>query len=74
MNILELKKTKISDLTRMAKKFNIDNAGGMRKQELIFRILSCGLKWGHGARGGNNPTQQEEIWLEVSPDASILRQ
>ena len=28
MDILELKKTKISDLTRMAKKFNIENAGG----------------------------------------------
>ncbi len=60
MNILELKKTKISDLTRMAKKFNIDNAGGMRKQELIFALLQAhieknGLIYGEGT-------------LEILPD------
>ena len=60
MNILELKKTKISDLTRMAKKFNIDNAGGMRKQELIFSLLQAhieknGLIYGEGT-------------LEILPD------
>ncbi|MBC2714308.1 MAG: transcription termination factor Rho [Desulfobacteraceae bacterium] len=60
MNILELKKTKISDLTRMAKKFNIENAGGMRKQELIFSLLQAhieknGLIYGEGT-------------LEILPD------
>ena len=60
MNILELKKTKISDLTRMAKKFHIDNAGGMRKQELIFALLQAhieknGLIYGEGT-------------LEILPD------
>jgi transcription termination factor Rho len=60
MNILELKKTKISDLTRMAKKFNIENAGGMRKQELIFALLQAhieknGLIYGEGT-------------LEILPD------
>ena len=60
MDILELKKTKISDLTRMAKKFNIENAGGMRKQELIFALLQAhieknGLIYGEGT-------------LEILPD------
>jgi transcription termination factor Rho len=60
MNILELKKTKISDLTKMAKKFNIENAGGMRKQELIFSLLQAhieknGLIYGEGT-------------LEILPD------
>jgi transcription termination factor Rho len=60
MNILELKKTKISDLTRMAKKFKIENAGGMRKQELIFALLQAhieknGLIYGEGT-------------LEILPD------
>ena len=60
MNILELKKTKISDLTKMAKKFNIDNAGGMRKQDLIFSLLQAhieknGLIYGEGT-------------LEILPD------
>lgn len=60
MDVLELKKTKISDLTRMAKKFNIENAGGMRKQELIFALLQAhieknGLIYGEGT-------------LEILPD------
>jgi len=60
MNILELKNTKISDLTRMAKKFNIENAGGMKKQELIFSLLQAhieqnGLIYGVGT-------------LEILPD------
>jgi transcription termination factor Rho len=60
MNIVELKNKKISELTRMAKKFNIDNAGGMRKQELIFSLLQAhieqnGLIYGEGT-------------LEILPD------
>ncbi|MFW5958054.1 MAG: Rho termination factor N-terminal domain-containing protein, partial [Desulfosalsimonas sp.] len=30
MNIVELKNKKISELTKMAKKFNIENVGRMR--------------------------------------------
>jgi transcription termination factor Rho len=60
MNIVELKNKKISDLTKMAKKFNIENAGGMRKQELIFSLLQAhieqnGLIYGEGT-------------LEILPD------
>jgi len=39
MNIVELKKLDIAELTIMAKKFKIDRAAGMRKQELIFALL-----------------------------------
>jgi transcription termination factor Rho len=60
MNILELKKTKISDLTRMAKKFNIDNAGGMRKQELIFALLQAHIE--------KNGSIYGEGTLEILPD------
>ncbi len=60
MNIVELKNKKISELTRMAKKFNIDNAGRMRKQDLIFSLLQAhieqnGLIYGEGT-------------LEILPD------
>jgi len=60
MNIVELKDKKISDLTRMAKKFNIENAGRMRKQDLIFSLLQAhieqnGLIYGEGT-------------LEILPD------
>jgi transcription termination factor Rho len=60
MNIVELKNKKIAELTRMAKKMNIENAGGLKKQELIFSMLQAhieknGLIYGEGT-------------LEILPD------
>ncbi|MGD8286470.1 MAG: transcription termination factor Rho [Desulfobacterales bacterium] len=60
MNIAELKDKKISELTQMAKKFKIDGAAGMRKQELMFALLQNqieknGLIYGEGT-------------LEILPD------
>ena len=60
MNIVELKDMKISELTKLAKEFNIDGAAGMRKQELIFSLLQAqiekdGLIYGEGT-------------LEILPD------
>jgi transcription termination factor Rho len=60
MNIVELKNKKINELTRMARKFNIEGAAGMRKQELIFALLQAqieknGLIYGEGT-------------LEILPD------
>jgi transcription termination factor Rho len=44
MNLLELKDKKISELTHMAKDFNIHGAAGMRKQELIFALLQAQIE------------------------------
>jgi len=60
MNIIELKDKRISELTNMAKSFNIDGAAGMRKQELMFALLQAqiekdGLIFGEGT-------------LEILPD------
>jgi transcription termination factor Rho len=60
MNLAELKQKKISELTQMAKEFNIEGASGMRKQELIFALLQAqteknGLIYGEGV-------------LEILPD------
>jgi transcription termination factor Rho len=60
MNIVELKDKKISELTKMAKAFNIQGAAGIRKQELIFALLQAqieknGLIYGEGT-------------LEILPD------
>ncbi len=60
MNVVDLKDKKISELTQMAKKFNIEGAAGMRKQELIFALLQAqleknGLIYGEGV-------------LEILPD------
>jgi transcription termination factor Rho len=60
MNIVELKEQKISKLAKMAKELHIDQAAGMRKQELIFALLQAqiekdGLIFGEGT-------------LEILPD------
>jgi transcription termination factor Rho len=39
MEIVDLKNKKISELTKLAQELNVSGATGMRKQELIFRIL-----------------------------------
>jgi len=60
MNLSKLKGKKINELTKMAKKFNVHGAAGMRKQELIFALLQSqieknGLIFGEGT-------------LEILPD------
>lgn len=41
MDIAELKKMKISELTQLAQSMDIPSYSGLRKQELIFRILEA---------------------------------
>lgn len=60
LHLNELKEMKISELTQLAKKFNIEGASGMRKQDLIFSLLqahtaSDGVVFGDGV-------------LEILPD------
>jgi transcription termination factor Rho len=60
MNLVELKKMKISELTEMARKASIEGATGMRKQDLVFSLLQAhseqnGLIYGEGV-------------LEILPD------
>ncbi|MFH1242361.1 MAG: transcription termination factor Rho [Pseudomonadota bacterium] len=60
MNLVELKKMRISELTNMAKDFSIEGASGMRKQDLTFALLQAhsernGLIYGAGV-------------LEILPD------
>ena len=60
MNIAELHKMTVTELNKMAKKYKIEGAGGLRKQELIFRVLQAqteknGLMFGEGV-------------LEILPD------
>ncbi len=41
MHLNELKSKKIGELTHMARELNVENASGLRKQELIFSILQA---------------------------------
>ncbi len=60
MNIDDLKNKKISELTQMAKQFNIENVGRMRKQELIFSLLQAHIE--------KNGFIYGEGTLEILPD------
>lgn len=60
MNLVELKKMKISELTHMARESDVEGATGLPKQELIFALLQAhsdknGLIYGEGV-------------LEILPD------
>ena len=60
LNIVELKEMSISELAEVARQLNVTGASGLRKQELIFKILEAqteknGLIFGEGV-------------LEILPD------
>ena len=42
MDIADLKEMTISGLTKMARELNINGYSGLKKQELIFKILGPG--------------------------------
>ena len=63
MNLGELKRKKIADLTSIAKGMNIEGYTALRKQELIFAILQQ-----QGASSGKNGENYGGGVLEVLPD------
>jgi len=53
LDVVSLKKMKISELQKMAHKFKIENVAGLKRQDLIFKILQgqaqqSGLMFGEG--------------------------
>jgi transcription termination factor Rho len=60
MNLTELKRKKIDEMSAIAQDMNIDNAGGLRKQELIFAILQ--------ATAAKSQDIQADGVLEILPD------
>src|SRR5690606_23392356 len=60
LNLSELKEMKITELARLAKSLDIENASGLKKQDLIFAILS--------AQSETNTIVYGEGVLEVLPD------
>ena len=60
MNLSELKEKAIADLNGLARDLNVQNYGGLRKQELIFKILQ--------AQAEKDGLIYAEGVLEVLPD------
>ncbi len=60
MNLVELNKMKISELTKLAKKYNIQGIGWLKKQELIFALLQANIEESGQIYG--------EGTLEILPD------
>ncbi|MFA5354483.1 MAG: transcription termination factor Rho [Thermodesulfovibrionales bacterium] len=73
MSISELKEKSIDDLTHLAKELNVDNATGMRKQELIFSILQAQVeKAGNVYGAGVLEILPDGFGFLRSPDYSYL--
>ncbi len=67
MDITELNNKKITELTKMAKKYKIEGAAGMRKQDLVFSLLQTQIE--------KNGFIYGEGTLETLPDGfGFLRQ
>jgi transcription termination factor Rho len=60
MNIVEIKKKSIGELTVLAKELNVPGAGGLRRQDLIFSILQT--------QADKNGALYGEGVLETLPD------
>jgi transcription termination factor Rho len=60
MNLSELKTKSMAELAEIASQYNIENIGGMRKQELIFAILQ--------SRYSQNGAVFSEGVLEILPE------
>lgn len=60
MNLRDLKRKPISELTSMARDYNVEGASGMRKQELIFALLQ--------AQSAKNGVISGDGVLEILPD------
>jgi transcription termination factor Rho len=60
LNLSELKEMKITDLSKLAKSLNIEGVGSLKKQDLIFAILSKQTE--------TNTVVHGEGVLEVLPD------
>src|SRR3989442_7868159 len=60
MNLSELKEKAIAELSAIARELNVQNTGGLRKQELIFKILQ--------AQAEKDGLIYAEGVLEVLPD------
>lgn len=60
MNLTELKRKKIEEMSAIAQTMNVENAAGLRKQELIFAILQ--------ATAAKSQDIQADGVLEILPD------
>jgi transcription termination factor Rho len=65
MDLAELKEKKITELTRLAKQYRVEGISSLRKQELIFAILSAMAK---SAKSEKNGIVRGNGVLEILPD------
>jgi transcription termination factor Rho len=65
MDLAELKEKKITELTKLAKQYRVEGISSLRKQELIFAILSAMAK---SAKSEKNGIVRGSGVLEILPD------
>lgn len=72
LNSKDLKQKNIKDLTELATKFKIENAAGMRRQDLVFHVLKRAAKLGDIFGGGVLEILPDGYGFLRSPDYNYL--
>ncbi|HOP85227.1 MAG TPA: transcription termination factor Rho [Syntrophorhabdaceae bacterium] len=73
MHLNEMKRKKIGELTNLARSLNIENAAGLKKQELIFAILQALLDKNESVYGeGVLEVLSEGFGFLRSPDSNYM--
>jgi len=73
MHLNEMKRKKIGELTNLARSLNIENAAGLKKQELIFAILQALLDKNESVYGeGVLEVLPEGFGFLRSPDSNYM--
>lgn len=73
MHLNEMKKKRIGELTQLAKSLNVDNAAGLRKQELIFATLQALVDKNESVYGeGVLEVLSEGFGFLRSPDSNYM--
>lgn len=72
LNSKDLKQKNIKDLTELASKFKIENAAGMRRQDLVFHVLKRAAKLGDIFGGGVLEILPDGYGFLRSPDYNYL--
>lgn len=72
LNSKDLKQKNIKDLTELAAKFKIENAAGMRRQDLVFHVLKRAAKLGDIFGGGVLEILPDGYGFLRSPDYNYL--
>ena len=71
MNLAELKEKTVADLNTVAKELNVTGTSGLRKQELIFKILEAQTEENGLVFGKASWKSSRRLWIPTGPQLQL---